>query len=104
MTQKALVCTPDRQFDRGQAQTIDALTARLAHLEATNNQAYGAQVPPTVITPPAADNMSQIITMLQAVMVAQTKTSQENQNGGDNTQEKKSKRQWTTKDNNLHNG
>jgi hypothetical protein len=67
------------------------LTARLAHLKATKKQAYGAQVPPSVITPPAADDMSQITTMLQAVMAAQTKASQENQNGGDNTQEKKSK-------------
>eukprot|EP00978_Attheya_sp_CCMP212_P009529 scaffold22535_cov32-Attheya_sp.AAC.2 len=55
------------------AQTIDALTARLAHLEATKNQAYGAQVPPTVITPPTADDMSQITTMLHTVMAAQTK-------------------------------
>eukprot|EP00978_Attheya_sp_CCMP212_P045974 scaffold368252_cov75-Attheya_sp.AAC.1 len=92
------------QFQLEQAQTIDALNARLAHLEATKNQAYGAQVPPTVITPPTADDMSQITTMLQAVMAAQTKTSQENPNGGDNTQKKKSKRQWTTQDNNLPNG
>eukprot|EP00978_Attheya_sp_CCMP212_P027535 scaffold92242_cov31-Attheya_sp.AAC.1 len=79
------------QFQLEQAQTIDALTARLDHLEATKNKAYGAQVPPTVITPLAADDMSQITTMLQAVMAAQTKTSEENQNGDDNTQEKKSK-------------
>eukprot|EP00978_Attheya_sp_CCMP212_P028926 scaffold101114_cov61-Attheya_sp.AAC.4 len=92
------------QFQLEQAQTIDALNARLAHLEATKNQAYGAQVPPTVITPPTADDMSQITTMLHAVMAAQTKTSQENPNGGDNTQKKKSKRQWTTQDNDLPNG
>jgi hypothetical protein len=92
------------QFQLEQAQTIEALTARLAHLEATKNQAYGAQVPPTVITPPAADDMSQITTMLHAVMAAQTKTNQENQNGRDNTQEKRSKRKWTTQDNDLPNG
>eukprot|EP00978_Attheya_sp_CCMP212_P032196 scaffold124342_cov40-Attheya_sp.AAC.4 len=79
------------QFQLEQVQTIDALNARLARLEATKNQAYGAQVLPTVITPPTADDMSQITTMLHAVMAAQTKTSQENPNGGDNTQKNKSK-------------
>jgi hypothetical protein len=94
------------QFQLEQAQTIDALTARLAHLEATKNQAYSAQVPPTVITPTASNEMSQMITtMLQAVMAAQAQTSPKKQNGGDNsTQEKKGKRQWTTQDNDLPNG
>ena len=64
------------QFQLEQAQTIEALTARLALLEATKPQAYGAQVPPTVNTPPpSADDMSQLTTMLQAVMAAQTQTS-----------------------------
>jgi hypothetical protein len=93
------------QFQLEQAQTIEALTARLALLEATKPQAYGAQVPPNVITPPStADDMSQITTMLQAVMAAQTKTSKDKTGGGDNAQEKKNKRQWGTNDNDLPNG
>jgi hypothetical protein len=42
------------QFQLEQAQTIEALTTRLALLEASKPQAYGAQVPPTIITPPPA--------------------------------------------------
>jgi hypothetical protein len=92
------------QFQLEQAQTIVALTARLALLKATKNQAYDAQVPPTVTTPTASDEMSQITTMLQAVMAAQAQTCQKSQNEGDSTHEKKGKRQWTTQENDLPNG
>ncbi|WP_288992558.1 hypothetical protein [uncultured Marinobacter sp.] len=91
------------QFQLEQAQTIEALTTRLALLEASKPKAYGAQVPPAIITPPPSDDISQMTTILQAVMAAQTKTTQESP-GGNNTPDKERKRQWNTNDNDLPNG
>ena len=78
--------------------------ARLAHLEslkAPTGQAYGTQVP-SVITPPIkSEKMSQITTIIQAVMESQSKTTEgvNNGNGGGN----KTKRKWNTNDNDLPN-
>jgi hypothetical protein len=48
--------------------------------------------------------MSQITTMLQAVMAAQSQSNPETPSSGGKPQEKKSKRQWATNDNDLPNG
>jgi hypothetical protein len=59
------------QFQVEQAQTIDALQARQALLEAPKGQAYGAQGPPSIIkTPSTPEEMSQLTTILQVVMAA----------------------------------
>jgi hypothetical protein len=93
------------QFQVEQAQTIDALQARLALLEAQKGQAYGAQGPPAVITPPSApDDMSQITTILQAVMAAQAKPPADNGGTDGRKTARKGTRQWNTNDNDLPNG
>jgi hypothetical protein len=95
------------QFQIEQAHTIEALTARLASLEGTKGQAYNAQIPPTVVTPPvASDDMSQITTMLHAYMTAQAKPPGGSTNGGgnDKTSKGKGQRNWNTNDNDLPNG
>ena len=92
------------KFQIEKAQAIEELTARLAQLENTKSptgQAYGAQVP-SVITPQIrSDYMSQITTILQAVLEAQTKTSEGGTKGnGDSI---KTKRKWNTNDNDMPN-
>jgi hypothetical protein len=90
------------QFQIEQAQTIEALTARLASLEGTQGQAYSAQVPPVLTPTETSDDMSQLTTILQAYMTAQASTG-----GGSGTGPKsktKGQRQWNTNDNDLLNG
>jgi hypothetical protein len=95
------------QFQIEQAQTIEALTARLANLEGTKGQAYSAQVPPAVITPPGtSDDMSQITTLLHAYMTAQAKPHESGTGGDTGARGSKGKgqRQWNVNDNDLPNG
>ncbi len=93
------------QFQVEQAQTIDALQAHLALLEAQKGQAYGAQSPPSTITPPTApEDMSQITTLLQAVMAAQAQPQDNTGGTGGRTTTRKGARQWNTNDNDMHNG
>jgi hypothetical protein len=87
------------QFQIEQAQTIEALTARLASLEGTQGQAYGAQVPPVLTSPDTSDDMSQLTTMLHAYMTAQAGNG-----GGTGKGKGKGTRQWNTNDNDLPNG
>jgi hypothetical protein len=66
------------QFQVEQAQTIDALQARLALLEAPKGQAYGAQGPPSVIKSPSTpEEMSQLTTILQGCHGRTGTTSQQ---------------------------
>jgi hypothetical protein len=93
------------QFQVEQAQTIDTLMARLALLEAPKNQAHGAQGPPSVIkSPNASDDMSQITTLLQAVMAAQAQPQEHNGGTGGRKTARKGTRQWSLNDNDLPNG
>jgi hypothetical protein len=94
------------QFQIEQAQTIEALTARLASLEGTKGHAYSAQVPPVITPPTTSDEMSQLTTMLHAYMTAQEKPADGGTSGNNSrTQKGKSPRQqWSINDNDLPNG
>jgi hypothetical protein len=91
------------QFQIEQAQTIEALTARLASLEGTQGQAYSAKVPPIVTPPGTSDDMSQITTLLHAYMTSQAKPPEGGASGGGNNAPK-GQRKWNTNDNDLPNG
>jgi hypothetical protein len=94
------------QFQIEQAQTIEALTARLANLEGTKGHAYSAQVPPVITPPSTSDDMSQLTTMLQAYMTAQEKPA-DGGTSGTNTKAPKGRsprQQWSINDNDLPNG
>ena len=70
-------------------------------MKAPIGQAYGAQVS-SVITPPIRyDNMSQITTILQAFLEAQTKTPEGGTKG--NVDSIKAKCNWNTNDNDMPN-
>ena len=91
-------------FQINLAQTIEELTARLDQLvntKAPTGQAYGAQVPSVIMPPSRSDDMSQITTILQAVLEAQAKTPGGRTYG--NVDSSKTKRKWNKNDNDMPN-
>ena len=87
-----------------QSQIFEELTARLAQIENTKyptGQNYGVQVPSVITLPSRSDDMSQITTIIQAVLGVQTKTTEGGTKGnGDSI---KTKHNWNTNDNDVPN-
>jgi hypothetical protein len=93
------------QFQIEQAQTIEALAARLNSLEGSKGQAYSAQGPPYITPTETSDDISALTSLFQAYMTAQAKPHDVDKSGGSARALKgKGQRQWTNNDNNLPNG
>jgi hypothetical protein len=93
------------QFQIEQAQTIEALTARLNSLEGATGQAYSAQGPPSITLTETSDDISQLTSLFQAYMTAQVKPHDAATSEGSTRAPKgKGSRQWTNNDNDLPNG
>ena len=92
------------KFQIERAQTIEQLTTFLTHLKSLKSptgKAYSAQLP-LVITPTIkSDKIIQITMIIQAVMESQSKTTEVGNKG--NCDGTKTKRKWTTNDNDLTN-